>query len=203
MGVRSHSAVAACAQRAAAAYGPMRVLRSCVMRPATYHLQLPAALLERGFWIYVCAIDSPRGELLYVGVTGDSSSTNAQSPFNRFGRHLDTNKANNQVRTHLRKRGLSPEAVRSFELVAHGPLFAEARDDLPLHRERRDVLAGLERALTEELREKGYTVLNKVSATATPDRERWAQVRAAFAQRFPSLDAAPAPGETRPRLPAP
>ena len=157
------------------------------MSPSTHRLRLPGSLLERGFWLYVCAINSPQGELLYVGRTGDSSSTRAQSPFNRFGRHLGDNSANNQVRTHLAKRGLAPEACAAFDLIAHGPFFAPSPNDRGTHRERRDVLAGLERGLAEGLREAGYTVLNEVRNRHAPDPALWFQVRAAFAQHFPRL----------------
>ena len=44
--------------------------------------------LERGFWLYVWVIDGAGDTLHYVGRTGDSSSSNAQSPFNRMGQHL-------------------------------------------------------------------------------------------------------------------
>jgi hypothetical protein len=46
-------------------------------------------LLPRGFWLYVCRVESNTGALVYVGRTGDSSSVNAASLFSRVSRHLE------------------------------------------------------------------------------------------------------------------
>jgi len=46
------------------------------------HLKLPPELLERGFWIYIWQIRLPTGcTVHYVGMTGDTGSYRAQSPF--------------------------------------------------------------------------------------------------------------------------
>jgi hypothetical protein len=56
---------------------------------STYTVSLGGGFLVRGFWIYVWEVRDPEGSvMLYVGRTGDSSSPNAQSPFNRMGQHL-------------------------------------------------------------------------------------------------------------------
>ena len=55
------------------------------MPASTYTLTFPGAMNARGFWLYVWRIESPKGELLYVGCTGDSASANAASPIKRLG----------------------------------------------------------------------------------------------------------------------
>ena len=126
------------------------------------------------------------GELLYVGRTGDSSSSNAATPFARMGQHLGANERQNMVRRHLERRGVSPEDCTSFELIAHGPIFDEAQD-WQAHTERRDVVATLERALADGLKLSGYVVLNEVRDRHDLDVRRWATVREAFAAHFQNL----------------
>ncbi len=156
------------------------------MPASTHTLTLPAAMIERGFWLYVWRIDSPIGELLYVGRTGDSSSPNAAAPFARMGQHLGTHRAQNMVRRHLERRGAPPEDCASFRLIAHGPLFSEAQD-WSEHVERRDVVAALEKTLAESLVVAGYSVLNRVRSRHEADAALWATVRTAFAAHFPRL----------------
>ncbi len=55
----------------------------------SYAMTFDGSLLERGFWLYVWDIRQNDDRYLYVGRTGDSSSANAASPFNRIGQHLD------------------------------------------------------------------------------------------------------------------
>ena len=155
--------------------------------PASIHmLTLPGAMLERGFWLYVWRIASPIGELLYVGRTGDSSSSNASPPFIRMGQHLGLNRRQNPVRRLLEERRVSAEKCASFDFIAYGPLFAEAQD-WPGHVERRDVVGALEKALADALVRAGYDVLNKVSARHDPDVGLWAKVREVFTAHFPGL----------------
>jgi hypothetical protein len=55
------------------------------MTTQTYMIALDGGVLRRGFWLYVWEVIAPTREgFLYVGRTGDSSSANAQSPFNRM-----------------------------------------------------------------------------------------------------------------------
>ena len=54
-----------------------------------HELTFPGAINEGGFWLYVWRIESPIGELLYVGRTGDEASANAASPVDRMGGNLD------------------------------------------------------------------------------------------------------------------
>ena len=97
------------------------------MSPALQSLSFNGQFLERGFWLYVWEIMSANGHtVLYVGMTGDSSSMNAQSPFNRLSQHLGSNRHANALRRQLVKAGIEPEACRSFEMVAYGPIFPHA-----------------------------------------------------------------------------
>ena len=157
------------------------------MAAATHTLTLPGPMLERGFWLYVWKIDSPVGELLYVGRTGDNSSPHASPPFTRMGQHLSKNPNQNALRRHLESRGITPEECASFRLVAHGPLFPEAKD-MEEHRGPRDVVAALEKALADTLRAVGYEVLNDVRSLMPLDETLFATVRSEFAVHFPKLN---------------
>jgi hypothetical protein len=74
--------------------------------PETFVVTLDGAMLRRGFYLYVWEITPPDGKkVLYVGRTGDSSSPNAQSLFNRLGQNLGTLATSSMVRNNLEKRG--------------------------------------------------------------------------------------------------
>ena len=143
-------------------------------------------MLQKGFWIYVWRVETPNGELLYVGMTGDSSSPNANPPFTRMGQHLGHNEKQNPLRRLLRKRGVGPESCGSFQLVCHGPIFPE-QSDMAAHREPRAKVSALEKKLAKALEKAGYDVVNEVRSRQTLDRELWEQVRDAFADHFPKL----------------
>jgi len=71
---------------------------------------IAGGILQRGFWLYVWEVTpADKAPLYYVGRTGDSSSTNAQSPFNRMGQHLGFAKNSNMLRRHLMQH---PPAAR-------------------------------------------------------------------------------------------
>ena len=162
------------------------------MSPLTHTLTLPAAMIQRGFWLYVWKIESPSGKLvLYVGRTGDTSSSKAAAPFTRMGQHLGKNRNENMIRQHLEKRCIRPEDCGSFVLISHGPLFPEAQD-MPEHKKRRDKVAALERELAETLARVGYDVLNKVRSKKQLDASLWPGVHRAFADHFPMLKMAAA-----------
>ncbi len=150
-------------------------------------VRFDGALLRRGFWLYVWEITPPGGAAIYyVGRTGDSSSTNAQSPFNRMGQHLGFGKSN-MLRRHLARSGVEPAAC-AFRLVALGPLEAESTgDDRHEHDERRDRMATMERALAELMVEAGCRVLNHVHSRKQLDAARFSRVREAFVTAFPQL----------------
>jgi hypothetical protein len=156
------------------------------MSPATYTVVLNGGTLQRGFWLYVWEVTTPNGaKLLYVGRTGDSSSINAQSPFNRMGQHLGTTKTSSMLRNHLDGRELAPEQC-TFRLVARGPILEEANDK-HIHYERRDVIGALEKKLAEDLLSAGYDVMNTVHCRKPLDEGLYLEVRAAFAAEFPGL----------------
>lgn len=156
------------------------------MSADTHELRFDGAVLARGFWLYVWEIGTPGGAMLYyVGRTGDSSSANAQSPFNRMGQHLGFNEHGNVLRRHLTGRGLEPERC-SFRLVAHGPIFTET-DDGPGHVAYRDLTAAFEKALADAMARAGYAVINTVACKKQLDKSAFAKVKSAFAEHFPKL----------------
>jgi len=143
-------------------------------------------MLERGFWLYVWRVEAPEGEFLYVGRTGDTSSPHATPPYQRMGQHLGHQKTQNALRKHLEARRIAPERCYQFHLYAHGPLFPEA-PDMAAHVSPRNIVAAMEKALADELTAAGYDVLNTVDCRKPLHEERFAIVRSAFAQHFPTL----------------
>jgi predicted DCC family thiol-disulfide oxidoreductase YuxK len=152
-------------------------------------------MLKRGFWLYVWRVETPKGEMLYVGRTGDNSSPHATAPYTRLGQHLGSAKNQNALRQHLRKVGLEPEDCMAFHLVAHGPIYPEVEHARGLdratlmtkHTPLRDLVGAMEKALADELKEAGYRVLNTVKWRHPHDPSVWETVRAAFAEHFPRL----------------
>ena len=165
------------------------------MAPTTHVLTLPGAMLRRGFWLYVWRVETPVGELLYVGRTGDNSSPHATAPYTRMGQHLGAAKTQNALRKHLEKRQVDLQAC-TFHLVSHGPLYQEvARVDgatraalMAAHMPLRDIVGAMEKALADDLTAAGYAVLNIVKCKWPLDPVLWAPVRAAFAAHFPNLE---------------
>ena len=147
---------------------------------------------KRGFWLYVWRIktkkteQSKKGELLYVGRTGDSSSPNASSPIKRMGQHLDSKAKGNSLYRHLNNHGLSPEQCIDFKLIAYGPFFTE-KGNMPDHKKPRDKAAALEKKLADTLKSVGYDVMNTVHSKKMTDEDLWKEVRDAFAQHFLEL----------------
>ena len=156
------------------------------MKPAAHSLEFNGALLQRGFWLYVWEVRVPRQpRLYYVGRTGDSSSSKAQSPFNRMGQHLGFNDRSNALRRYLLGRGVALEECQ-YRLVSYGPITGEAAT-LDEHREPRDIIAALEKALAEAMASAGYTVINTVGCRMPLNEKLFKDVRAAFAVHFPKL----------------
>ena len=162
---------------------------------ATHSLTLPGPMLKRGFWLYVWRVETPKGEWLYVGRTGDNSSPNATAPYTRMGQHLGFVKSQNALRKHLAKRNISVEKCAAFHLVAHGPIYPEVKHVegadrstlMKAHTPIRNLVGAMEKALAEELVEAGYRVLNKVTWRHSHNPEVWKTVRAAFVKEFPNL----------------
>lgn len=157
--------------------------RSLGSQASTYTVSLDGGFLARGFWVYVWEVRDPEGAvMLYVGRTGDSSSPNAQSPFNRMGQHLGFAKNSSMLRNHLQSREVPPDLC-SFRLVAYGPILPEA-EDWKSHVIRRDLAAAVEKQLAEDCAAAGYDVLNSVASGKELNDELYAPVRAAFAEYF-------------------
>jgi hypothetical protein len=156
------------------------------MGSAAHQLAFSGPLLDRGFWLYVWDITTVRKtHLYYVGRTGDSSSKNAQSPFNRMGQHLGFNKNSNVLRRRLQSKGIDANKC-TFRLVAYGPILKEAKT-LEQHRLRRDRIAAMEKALADAMTKVGYTVINQVHCRIQLDAEAFGAVRVAFATHFEKL----------------
>lgn len=157
------------------------------MNAALHHLSLPGAMLARGFWLYVWEVTDYSGKpWLYVGRTGDSSSTNAQSPFSRLSQHLGSNRRGNALRRNLTQAGVDADTCRSFELSCYGPILAECAT-MEEHGPSRDFMAGLEKGLREALHTAGYRLLNEVKSRHPIDELKMAEVLDAFAGRFSRL----------------
>jgi hypothetical protein len=150
-----------------------------------YSANFEAALLSRGFWLYVWEIMPPDGLALhYVGKTGDKASRVCQSPFNRLTHHLGDNKHSNALSRHLRQTKIDPE-ICHFRFHAYGSLFGGISQ--MTHGELCDVTSGLEKALANAMAEAGYKVINQVHCHMPLDVEAFAGVCTAFAAHFDKL----------------
>lgn len=160
-----------------------------------HRLTLPGPMLQRGFWLYVWRVQTPMGERLYVGRTGDSSSPHATAPYTRMGQHLGFSKAANSLRRLLEVSKIEPETCVQFDLISYGPIFPEIgmtkdqlrREQMVLHTPVRDQMAALEKKLRDALVAAGYEVLNVVHSKKQYDAAHWEAVRTAFTEHFPEL----------------
>ena len=153
----------------------------------SYSMIFDGHLLKRGFWLYVWDIKGPTSRHVYVGRTGDTSSPHASSPFNRIGQHLDTRpKARgNALGRQLRRAGIMCEQC-TFEMVAVGPIFPE-QATMEEHVPVRDHLAALERAVADELRQRGYVVLGTHPRLGSLDGAVLGQILALLDPKFPVI----------------
>ncbi len=166
-----------------------------MVEPSTQVITLPAAVLRRGFWLYVWRVETHKGEFLYVGRTGDNSSPYATAPFTRMGQHLGFSANQNALRKHLKIRDLDAEDCDNFQLISHGPLFGEVKGEtgvdrsalMALHVPIRNLVGALEKMLAEELKAAGYEVLNTVKWKHPHDIDAWNDVKEAFSIYFPRL----------------
>ncbi len=144
-------------------------------------------LLNRGFWLYVWRINAPERSVLYVGRTGDNSSCNAGSPFNRIGQHLDVRGSakGNAMGRQLRVAGLTA-ADCVFRMVAIGPLFPE-QADWNSHCPVRDTVARLEKELAAWLQGRGYEVLGIHHCNGDLDPALFASIKCLVADEFPPI----------------
>ena len=156
------------------------------MLGSTHVLTLPVPMLKRGFWLYVWRIKSDKGEFLSVGMTGDTSSPNAADPFSRTAQHLSTKEKQNAVRKNLESHDVSPEDCTSIKLIVHGPIFPEA-SSMEEHKRPWSIVSRLRKELADTLESYGYQLLPYPSSRQDLDRDRWEEVRKAFAAHFPEL----------------
>lgn len=175
---------------------PYDQTRSGAITTAGLHrLTLPGPMLQRGFWLYGCRVQTPKGERLYVGRTGDSSSPHATAPYTRMGQHLGFSKAKNSLQRLLTEAGVEPETCGQFDLISYGPIFPEIgmtkdqlrADQMVLRTPVRDRMAGLEKKQRDALVAAGYPVLNVVHSKEPYDPTQWNAVRLAFAEHFLNL----------------
>ena len=161
-----------------------------------YKITIPGAVVQRGFWLYVWRVHAPKGKkLLYVGRTGDSSSSNAASAYNRVGQHLGYSKSANSVRRLLAAKGITPEDCKVHEVIIYGPIYSEVKvnkklskdEKLEKHKPYRDIMAALEKRLCDTLTNSGYSVLNVVRSRKFCDEKIWKKVRRAFLKDFPKM----------------
>ncbi len=167
------------------------------MKPAIHCLLFPGAILQRGFWLYVWEITPADGsKVLYVGMTGDTGSYKAQSPFIRVSQHLGQNVHANALRRYLASRNIEPSTCKSFELFALGPLYEPANSALE-HSARRNVVAALEKCLRDALVAAGYDVLNQITCRQPLDERQWQDVLEAFSGHFNKLNSRSRTSQTR------
>jgi len=134
-----------------------------------YEMGFDGEVLQRGFWLYIWKIVYEQKTYIYIGRTGDSSSPNASSPFNRIGQHLDfrNNAKGNSLAKNLIKAGVDPKQSK-FSMLALGPLFEEQKS-FDTHKPFRDQMATLEYETAEYLKKNNFTVLGKhYKGTAVP-----------------------------------
>lgn len=153
----------------------------------SFSMTFDGHLLNRGFWLYVWQITGPLSHHVYVGRTGDSSSAHASSPFKRIGQHLDSSpKARgNALGKQLQRAGVKYGEC-SFEMVAVGPIYPE-QSDFDAHVPLRNQMAALERAVADELHQRGYKVLGSHPSRGSPDPSVVQQVLALLDPKFPPV----------------
>jgi len=152
-----------------------------------YSIKFNGAVLSRGFWLYVCEIKTSRGRYLYVGRTGDSSSSNAASPFRRIGQHLDLkeNAKGNSLARRLAEQNINLMDCE-YELIALGPIDQEQKS-FEAHRPIRDKVGALEYHIASTLRERGYKILGNHSRCGEVDYSLFQQIIPFLNERFPSM----------------
>ena len=154
--------------------------------PALHAISLPGTMLQRGFWLYVWRIRAQGETMLYVGRTGDESSSHASAPYDRFGQHLGRNDRQNALRRNLEKRAITLPQADHYDFLFYGPIHPEAAD-MVAHIPQRDAVAAAEKKLADSLSAAGYTMLNRVNCRRPLDPALWDHVRAGFIGAFPEL----------------
>jgi hypothetical protein len=154
----------------------------------SYMMKFDGHLLNRGFWLYVWEIKGPNSHHVYVGRTGDSSSAHASSPFKRIGQHLDPgpNAKGNALIKQLIRAGVNYSAC-SFEMVAIRPIWPE-QDDFDAHKPIRDQMAAFERAVADDLKNRGYNVLGAHPRPGNVNEATLQEIRQLLDPKFPDKD---------------
>jgi hypothetical protein len=86
----------------------------------------------------------------------------------------------------LLSKDISPEACRSFNMIAYGPILPEA-DSMDEHKRSRNLVAKMEKDLCDALCQAGYQVLNTINCRHSAHYPSWPQILNTFAERFPRL----------------
>src|SRR5271169_615946 len=132
------------------------------MRPQLHHVAFPPQILPLGFWLYISTIGLRSGaDAYYVGMTGDTGSSVAQSPFSRAAAHLGSNTKNNTLSRYLQKRGFKPDECAALDFFTCGPLYqSTVPSDPEAYRAMRGKVAALEKKLYLTLESHGLELLN-------------------------------------------
>jgi hypothetical protein len=148
-----------------------------------HEFSLPPALLQRGFWIYIWKITRRDGSpIFYVGMTGDTGSSRAQSPINRLSAHLGFNPRNNALRRGVERMGIKFETCHSMKFAAYGPISEVPEDNEETYRAERRKVAALEKALWLALKKDGRDMVNDCPHCRDEcDAKQLAAARSAFA----------------------
>jgi hypothetical protein len=136
----------------------------------SYTMAFDGELLKRGFWLYVWKILFNGEKFIYVGRTGNSSSTNAASPFNRVSQHLDFRETarGNTLARRLKEVDIDPDSS-NFHMIALGPIFQEQKS-VDTHMRYRDQMATLEYEIAYYLKWQGFEVLGKYQKGSAIDQ---------------------------------
>jgi len=154
-----------------------------------YSFSFSGNILSRGYWLYVWKIICAKKVYYYIGRTGDSSSPNAASPFNRISNHLDSsnNAKGNSLYKALIKEGLVPSRC-NFHFSAFGPIYPEQYErTMENHKPFRDKIAAFEFALYQAFKDKNVDVLGThVSRCrmSVEDNENFEKILAWIQQEF-------------------
>lgn len=142
--------------------------------------------MQRGFWLYVWKIIHNDRRYFYIGRTGDTSSSNASSPFRRMGMHFDlkSNATANCVVKHLKNRKIDP-VLCSYDLLAYGPIFPE-RKNMEDHKIYRDKVAALEAELACHIKSLGYEVLGQHPRKKAFDENLFSEIWSQFKKELTS-----------------
>jgi hypothetical protein len=127
----------------------------------SFEVAFEGAVLRRGFWLYIVEIRTRERVVTYVGRTGDTSSPNAGSLFSRIASHLNRKKSakGNALLRNLHNHSLPVEEC-AYRFIGIGPIFPQ-QQTMASHIPIRDEMAGLERAVADILRQRGYDVLGE------------------------------------------